>query len=122
MESSDRIPDAGTQYTQEIHRRLSAAHKTAEVARIVMGVISGMLGVLAMAASFMPTNYDWDSSMPDYTDVNMVTITAVSSGLAILFTAASIAFLWRRKIVVVGLILLVAVDIYRFATLVPHYS
>ncbi len=87
-----------------------------------MGALTAGVGLLAMLVSFMPTNYDWDNSMPDYSDVTMVMVTTVASGFAAVLTVAATAFFWRSKALVLTLSLPLAVDIYRLITLLPHYE
>jgi hypothetical protein len=122
LESYDEFSDVNFLRIQEERRRSFKAHENARTARLVMGALTGMSGLFAMLVSLMPTNYDWDSAMPDYSDVNMVTITTVASGFAVILVVAAAALLWRSRVLVLVLSLLLAVDIYRFITLLPHYE
>ncbi|MGN9845509.1 hypothetical protein ACTMTI_46055 [Nonomuraea sp. H19] len=100
----------------------STAERTAAAARAGMGAATATLGWFAMLASFMPTNYNWDPGMPDYSDPDSVRLAMVASGFATFLTAAATALLWRSRVAVLVLCLLLAVDIYRFVTLLPHYE
>jgi hypothetical protein len=85
-----------------------------------MSTFTGTLGAFAMLASFMPTNYDWDPDMPDYSDPDMMTLATAASGSAILLTLTAMAFVWRSTSAFVVFSLLLAVDLYRFTNLITH--
>ncbi|MGW0199042.1 hypothetical protein [Nonomuraea sp. NPDC003201] len=85
-----------------------------------MSAFTGTLGAFAMLASFMPTNYDWDPEMPDYSDPDMMTLATAASGSAVLLTLLAMAFVWRSTSAFVVFSLLLAVDLYRFTMLITH--
>ncbi|MER6505447.1 hypothetical protein ABT158_01475 [Nonomuraea sp. NPDC001636] len=121
LESFDGVSDPVVRRMQE-QRRLAAAHENSRVARIAMGVLTGSLGVLASLAGLVPTNHNWDPSMPDYSDPDLVMIATTASGFAILLFMLAVIFLWRSKTAVAFLLLFLVGDIYRFVTVVPHYT
>ncbi|MEV4108481.1 hypothetical protein [Nonomuraea sp. NPDC049695] len=45
-----------------------------------------------------------------------------ASAFAVLFTLAATAFLWRSRAAFTAFCLLLAVDLYQFVTLAPHYT
>jgi hypothetical protein len=107
---------------QEAQRLLATAHRNAMLARIIMGVFLAVGGLCTMLVSFMPTNYDWDSAMPDYSDATMVTLASVASGSAVFCIGAATALFWRSKVVVTLLSVPLGGVLYRFITLVPHWQ
>ena len=119
LDSFNRVPDVDqARMHEEVLRR--KAHENARVARLVMGLLAGGLGLLAMLLSFIPTHYNWDPDMPSYTDVNKVSIATAAASFASAFTVTAIAFLWRSRVAVALLSLLLAVGLYRFLALIPH--
>ncbi|GAA3677305.1 hypothetical protein GCM10022224_046830 [Nonomuraea antimicrobica] len=106
----------------EQQRRLERAHQGARMARLVTGLAAAAFGLFAMLASFMPTNYNWDSAMPDYSDTDMVFLATWASGGSVLLIAFAAGLLWRSRVMIAILALLLSVDLYRFSSLVPHYQ
>src|SRR5690242_6100388 len=102
----------------ETSGQLAAADRTAQLARTGMSAFTGTLGAFAMFVSLMPTNYD--PEMPDYSDPDMVAVATAASGSATLLTLTAMAFVWRSTSAFVFFSLLLAVDLYRFTTLVTH--
>ncbi|MFI7692697.1 hypothetical protein ACIBQ6_26745 [Nonomuraea sp. NPDC049655] len=122
MESFGGLSDLVVRRTQEEQRRLAAAHEKSRVARIAMGVLTGSIGLLASLASLVPTNHNWDPAMPDYSDPDLVMIATTASGFAVLLFVMTLLFLWRSKTAVAFSLLFLVGDIYRFVTVVPHYT
>lgn len=75
-----------------------------------------------MLLSFMPTNYDGDPGMPDYSDSESVFLAATCSGTAIGIALIALALLRKTKVAWIIPTILIAVNVYRFAGLVPHFE
>ncbi|MEW1838708.1 hypothetical protein AB0392_12200 [Nonomuraea angiospora] len=85
-----------------------------------MSAFTGTLEAFAMFVSLMPTtNHGWDSETP-YSDPDMIAVATAASGSATLLTLTAMAFVWRSTSAFVFFSLLLAVDLYRFTTLVTH--
>ncbi|RSN14352.1 hypothetical protein DMB42_07485 [Nonomuraea sp. WAC 01424] len=122
MESFGGLSDPAVQRMREEQRRLAAAHAISRVARLAMGVFTGSLGMLTSLVSQTPTNHNWDPGMPDYSDPDLVLIATGASGFAVFFFALTMAFFWRSKIAVAVSFPFLAGELYRFATVVPHFT
>jgi hypothetical protein len=99
---------------------LAVARRNEAIARIVLGILCSIIAILFMFASFLPTSYNWDPEMPDYSDPDAVSRAILTSGFTALLAAIGTVLLWRWKLLMMLPSIILAIGIYRFITLLPH--
>ena len=122
MEAFDKRSGAINSEANFIDPALVATGRNEIVLRIVLGVPCSVIAMLFMLVSFLPTNYNWDPGMPDYSDPDAMSRAMLTSGFTVILAAIGIVLLWRWKLSVILFSVILAIGIYRFTTLLYHFS
>ena len=110
-EAPERQTDLG-----EYHRGLQKA------AVALMSAGLSVLALFAMLISFIPTSYNWDPEMPEYSDPDSVLFALLCSGSGLLLSTAVVLILRQHRAAWIIYLVFVALNGYSFVTLALHFQ
>ncbi|WP_156056379.1 hypothetical protein [Streptosporangium roseum] len=81
-----------------------------------------ILALFMMLISFMPTNYDGDPEMPDFSDQDGVFFAFFSSGISLFLATVVLVILRKHKSAWIAYLVFAALNGYRFVEVAPHFQ
>ncbi|MET8336935.1 hypothetical protein [Streptosporangium canum] len=94
--------------------------RRAAVALLSTGL--SILALFAMLLSFIPTSYNWDPEMPEFSDPDSVLFALLFSGFGLYVATMVLLILRRHRVTWIAYLVFAALNGYRFVTLALHFQ